>query len=200
MAKKIRFTLEMADGVQARSLEELTEHFQLDKVMEYARDGKLETWLRDRYHDDMADGIKAVDLADDKAAENICRILYIPAAFDQDGLYDLLDEGAQRIYLYGTKFEIPLQKKGITYVGLNNPSIIVHSKEEVNWEQSGIQILHCTLDESSQRNRKKQDCKKIYDQIQDTPRGKKLAFGELYAIAKALSKRPAGNRGKGDCV
>ena len=37
MAKKIRFPLAMADGVQVRTLDELKEHFDLEAVLEYGR-------------------------------------------------------------------------------------------------------------------------------------------------------------------
>ena len=47
--KKIRFPLKLADGTQARSLEELKEHFDLASMLEHYSSGKLLIWLQDRY-------------------------------------------------------------------------------------------------------------------------------------------------------
>ena len=62
--KKIRFTLEMMDGVQARTLEDVQKNFSLEKVLVYIEDGRMDTWLRERYQNNIADGIAALDKAD----------------------------------------------------------------------------------------------------------------------------------------
>ena len=41
MAKKIRFPLEMPDGTQVRTLQDLKEHFDLVSALEYYKSGKL---------------------------------------------------------------------------------------------------------------------------------------------------------------
>jgi len=46
-------------------------------------------------------------------------------AFDQDELFDLLDEDVEVIYLCGEKFSIPLGKKNIRYIGVNSPLVIL---------------------------------------------------------------------------
>ena len=61
MAKKIRFPLELADGTQARTLEDLQEHFDLESVLGYYKNGKLLTWLRDRYLESEAEAVEALD-------------------------------------------------------------------------------------------------------------------------------------------
>ena len=48
MAKKIRFPLEMENGVSVRDLDELKDNFSLARVIGYINDGKLITWLQDR--------------------------------------------------------------------------------------------------------------------------------------------------------
>ena len=46
MAKKIKFALELANGVKVRSgLEELREHFDMEKIAGYFLLGKLAEWL-----------------------------------------------------------------------------------------------------------------------------------------------------------
>ena len=50
MAKKIRFPLNM-NGTDVRTIEELREYFDLESVLGYFANGKLVTWLKDRYYD-----------------------------------------------------------------------------------------------------------------------------------------------------
>ena len=64
MAKKIRFPLEMENGVKVRDLRELRENFSLARVLIYFSNGKLITWLRDRYVDDIADEVEKLNIED----------------------------------------------------------------------------------------------------------------------------------------
>ena len=59
--KKIRFPLEMTDGTQVRSLDELQEHFDLEAVLGYYKSGQLSIWLNDRYLEDEAEAVSALD-------------------------------------------------------------------------------------------------------------------------------------------
>ena len=68
MAKKIRFPLQM-NGTDVRTIEELREHFDLESVLGYFANGKLVTWLRNRYYDKEADAIEALS-ADDAELNN----------------------------------------------------------------------------------------------------------------------------------
>lgn len=184
MAKKIRFPLEMENGVEVRSIEELRNNFSISKVLGYIYDGKLVTWLRDRYANDIADLLDELDVQDDKLAKKVSEIFEIPydeelelkmekiserakrivllkkytddkqyeavidnVAFNQDELYDLLDEGVKTIYLCGDKFSIPLSKEGITYFGINKPMAVIDSKKEVYWAKKGITVENVLFDE-----------------------------------------------------
>lgn len=188
MARKIRFPLEMDDGIKVRNPEELREHFSITKVMEHFEDGKLIKWLRNCYEDDMADKIEELDIKDIKIAQKICEILDVPfdnsfeenmqdleerreklkklesfdegykytdkvdyIAFDQDDLYDLLDDGVEEIYLLGDKFLIPLPKEGVRYIGINNPIAVVKSKEEVDWIKKNISLVDIRYNEEYQK-------------------------------------------------
>lgn len=84
MAKKIKFPLEMRDGVQARTLEELQEHFDIEKAMSYLVDGKLCTWLEDRYYMAEAEGIKEIDAYAADAKEKLCAALGVELEVDAD--------------------------------------------------------------------------------------------------------------------
>lgn len=75
MAKKIKFPLEMANGVKARTLEELQQNFNLEKVLGYYFDGKLQQWLADRYYKKELNGIEELSVDDQQMAEKLCSIL-----------------------------------------------------------------------------------------------------------------------------
>ena len=77
MAKKIRFPLAMADGVQVRTLGELKEHFDLEAVLEYYKSGKLLTWLQDRYLETEAEAIQALDEQAADLPADLCKIFDI---------------------------------------------------------------------------------------------------------------------------
>lgn len=77
--------------------------------------------------------------------EYIDNIDYV--AFDQDDVYDLLDEGADRIYLCGKRFSIPIAKNGVSYIGINDPEVFVDSKTEVNWREKEISLRGIHFDE-----------------------------------------------------
>ena len=77
MAKKIRFPLEMRDGIEVRDLESLKENFSLERILFYLADGKLETWLRDRYLDDIADAVSKIDQEDKELNRKICDLFEV---------------------------------------------------------------------------------------------------------------------------
>lgn len=187
MAKKIRFPLEMDGGVEVRDIDSLRKHFSLQRVMGYLADGKLITWLRDRYANDLADAIEAVDRNDESLARRICEILGVDfdeeaeeniekaeernkklarlkevtlekefldnvdnVALEQDDLYDLLDEGVNKIYLCGDRFSIPLSKEGVSYIGINNPVVAIDSKVEIDWKEKKIALSGVKFDSKYQ--------------------------------------------------
>lgn len=78
MAKKIRFPLEMENGVEVRSMEELRGNFSLAKVLEYRANGKLVTWLRDRYANDIADAIEQLNNDEENLAKKVSEIFDVP--------------------------------------------------------------------------------------------------------------------------
>ena len=167
MARIIRFPLKMKNGAEVRSLDELKENFDLESILGYFTDGKLQTWLADRYYDEKANEVAALssDMPDLNA--KLCKIFEVEykseseepnidfiqrrneklkilcavtadqnilnnvdfVAMDQDDLYDILDEGTDIIYLYGEKFEIPIFKNNILYIGVNKPIIVFETNK-----------------------------------------------------------------------
>lgn len=187
MKKKIRFSLKMENGVEVRSIEELKENFSLPKILLYIENGKLSTWLKDRYCDDIADAIDRLDKNDSEYHKKICDIFDVEydasdeediekkaernrklaklkqytdnkqyldnvdfIAFEQDDIYDLLDNGVTTIYLCGDRFFIPLGKLGISYTGINNPTVTINSKTVVDWSEKNITLNGVKYDEKYQ--------------------------------------------------
>lgn len=72
--KKIRFPLEMDNGAEARTLDELREHFSMEKVVLYYSDGKLLKWLRNNYLDEEAEAISELDPKDPELNRKLCGI------------------------------------------------------------------------------------------------------------------------------
>ena len=78
MAKKIRFSLEMENGIEVRSMEELRNNFSLGRVLEYVQNEKLIIWLRDRYENNIADAIAELDKMDSELPRKVSAIFDIP--------------------------------------------------------------------------------------------------------------------------
>lgn len=185
MAKKIRFPLDMGNGVEVRTLEELQANFSIEKILGYYADGKLVTWLRDRYLDDIEDKICGLNKDNSDFAKQICDAFGVEyneevnmedvkernrkltllkqyteekeffdvvddIAFNQDDLYDLLDEDKHTIYLCGDKFSVPLGKKGAHYIGINSPEVVISSKEKVDFEEKEIRFENVRFDKQYQ--------------------------------------------------
>ena len=86
--------------------------------------------------------LKLKEYTDDGKYEKVIDLV----AFDQDELYDLLDEGADTIYLCGEKFSIPLAKEGMSYIGINQPMVVINSKTEVDWIEKNISVENVVFD------------------------------------------------------
>lgn len=60
MAKKIKLPLDMGNDVKVRTIEELKENYNAEKVVSYFLDGQLLTWLEERFYEDEAGKIKGI--------------------------------------------------------------------------------------------------------------------------------------------
>lgn len=177
MAKKIRFPLQM-NGADVRTIEDLRENFDLESVLGYFTNGKLITWLKDRYYDNEAVAIEALSVDDTDLNQKLMSILGISAdteteeidletiqrrneklmllrqitddkeiidnvdsvAFNQDELYDILDEGVATIYLCQNEFEVPLTVKNRCYIGLGNPTVKLRQTEHMDLSELNIKF------------------------------------------------------------
>ena len=93
MAKKIRFSLEMENGTEVRELDELKDNFSLEKVLYYIDNGRMFTWLRDRYHDDVAEQIQELDKNDPDYNKKLCEIFEVE--YDESAVEDM-ERAAER--------------------------------------------------------------------------------------------------------
>lgn len=77
--RKIKFPLVLKNDVKVRTLEDLQQNFDLEKILAYYENGKLETWLRDRYEDDIAEQVSNIDRNSPEAVNVLCSVLGVSA-------------------------------------------------------------------------------------------------------------------------
>ena len=65
----------MANGADVRTIEELRENFDLESVLGYYANGKLITWLSDRYYDIESKKIQSLVSISEDLNKRICEIL-----------------------------------------------------------------------------------------------------------------------------
>lgn len=68
-------------------------------------------------------------------------------AFDQKELNELVEE-IDVICLCGDSFDIPLEKQGVTYIGINNPTVVIKSNEKIDWQEKNITLFKVEYDEN----------------------------------------------------
>lgn len=70
----VKFPLEMKNGIKARTMKDLVDNFDTEKVVGYFLDGKLKKWLDARWYEDEAEKIAELDKNDPKLAKHLCEI------------------------------------------------------------------------------------------------------------------------------
>lgn len=86
MAKKIKFPLKMKNGAEVRTLDELKENFDLESVLGYFADGRLTTWLADRYYDDKVAAVSALSVDTTDLNAKLCEILEVEYKAEEDSI------------------------------------------------------------------------------------------------------------------
>ena len=99
MKKKIKLPLEMADGVKVRTLDELKDNWSLEKVVENYLNGRLATWLNDRYYTELAEQVNALAEVQDNTAlqKELCRIFDVDFADEEDIDVDAVSERNRKL-------------------------------------------------------------------------------------------------------
>lgn len=86
MAKKIKFPLEMKDGVMVRTIEELRVNFDAEKFMGHFLSRKLHTWLQDRCYEAELNDVKDINPTDKNAVLKLCKVFSIEAGSIEIGV------------------------------------------------------------------------------------------------------------------
>ena len=99
MRKKIKLPLEMADGVKVRTLDELKDNWSLEKVVENYLNGRLATWLNDRYYTELAEQVNALAEVQDNTAlqKELCRIFDVDFEDEEDIDVDAVSERNRKL-------------------------------------------------------------------------------------------------------
>ncbi|WP_337563027.1 hypothetical protein [Phascolarctobacterium succinatutens] len=99
MRKKIKLPLEMADGVKVRTLDELKDNWSLEKVVENYLNGRLATWLNDRYYTELAEQVSALAEVQDNTAlqKELCRIFDVDFEDEEDIDVDAVSERNRKL-------------------------------------------------------------------------------------------------------
>ena len=99
MRKKIKLPLEMADGVKVRTLDELKDNWSLEKVVENYLNGRLATWLNDRYYTELAEQVNALAEVQDNTAlqKELCKIFDVDFADEEDIDVDAVNERNRKL-------------------------------------------------------------------------------------------------------
>ncbi|MCL1882969.1 MAG: hypothetical protein FWF81_04355 [Defluviitaleaceae bacterium] len=84
MAGKVRFPLEMADGILVGNLEELKKHFDIHKVVGHYLNGKLIQWLESRFYDDEAEAVAGLDKNAPDLVQRLAVIFGVTIEMDVD--------------------------------------------------------------------------------------------------------------------
>lgn len=79
----------MKNNFQVRTIEELREHFDLDKAIEYFLDGKLLAWLEARYYEQESVAIREMGKDEAQLHQKLCNILGVEHDEAEIGVIDV---------------------------------------------------------------------------------------------------------------
>ena len=79
----------MAEGVQVRNIEDLRQNFDVEKVISYFLDGKLQTWLEARYYEDEAEAVAALSKDDANLGKALSGIFGVEYAGDEADIEEI---------------------------------------------------------------------------------------------------------------
>ena len=137
MRKKIKLPLEMADGVKVRTLDELKDNWSLEKVVENYLNGRLATWLNDRYYTELAEQVDALDEVQDNTAlqKELCKIFDVDFADEEDIDVDAVNERNRKLDI--------LRQHTADDTVLKNVDIVAFDQEElVDILDSGENVIY----------------------------------------------------------
>ena len=115
----------MADGVKVRTLDELKDNWSLEKVVENYLNGRLVTWLNDRYYTELAEQVDALDEVQDNTAlqKELCKIFDVDFADEEDIDVDAVNERNRKLDI--------LRQHTADDTVLKNVDIVAFDQEEL---------------------------------------------------------------------
>ena len=115
----------MADGVKVRTLDELKDNWSLEKVVENYLNGRLATWLNDRYYTELAEQVDALDEVQDNTAlqKELCKIFDVDFADEEDIDVDAVNERNRKLDI--------LRQHTADDTVLKNVDIVAFDQEEL---------------------------------------------------------------------
>lgn len=85
MARKIRVKAPLlVNGIEIRDIDVLRDNFDIDAIIDYAFDGKLVKWLRDRYYDEEADEVEALSQDDPDLEDKLYEIFDVEPPLSEE--------------------------------------------------------------------------------------------------------------------
>ena len=123
-AKKIKFPLKLKDDFPARNLEELKQHFDLDKIVTYFLDGKLLTWLEARYYDIEAKAVRELKKNDEQLPQKLSQIFGIAnSEFDEHIDLESVEERNRKLAILRQYTSDPTVLEQVANVAFNQEDL-----------------------------------------------------------------------------
>lgn len=123
MVKKIRFPLEMDNDVKVRTIDELRENFNLEKVIKYYLDGKLKTWLQHRNYTEELSQLEDLQYCDNKneIPSILCKIFNVEQSYDLKFLE--LEKRERRLYILNSFSDSEEWEKKLEFVAFTQEEL-----------------------------------------------------------------------------
>lgn len=118
MRRKIKFPLIMKDGIEVRNIDELRENFDLEKIINYYIDGKLQKWLKDRNYNEEVDKIVNLNVESKEFSKDLQSIFGIDYKNDiHIDISNLLDKNNKisKLSIYFNHDEIEFVAQNVVF-------------------------------------------------------------------------------------
>lgn len=173
----------MKNGIMVRTMEELRENFDAEKLVTHYLTGKLHNWLEVWNYVNELQQLQLLNSSEKQLLDSLCRIFGITntnqvieveeivknqnllkevrkytddkeimdqvdkIVTNQKELERLLEEGSEIIFLFGTEFNVMGEIAHVTLHGINDPIICIHTEEIIDFEEKGIILKNCRIDD-----------------------------------------------------
>lgn len=140
MAKKIKFPLEFSNGIKVRTLEELQQYADIESILRYYHNGKLQTWLEARDYNYIVSQILSIDTNDISYVNTLCNILGIE--------YENLDVEVHEIQKNEEKLKRLRRLTSDETILVNVENIVFNQQELDELVIQKIELIYLCADEN----------------------------------------------------